>query len=111
MFNALASRKRCTRLLTSYFKSLNERANPFGIGSGIGSPTRARTWDLRINSPSLYQLSYQGMKRGSYCTASVAVRSKKPEVSMACLGSFRTNVRKHASRRIFYRTAVIERAT
>src|SRR5436190_14910621 len=23
----------------------------------IGSPTRARTWDLRINSPSLYQLS------------------------------------------------------
>ena len=27
----------------------------------IGSPTRARTWDLRINSPSLYQLSYQGI--------------------------------------------------
>ena len=26
-----------------------------------GSPTRARTWDLRINSPSLYQLSYQGI--------------------------------------------------
>ena len=26
----------------------------------IGSPTRARTWDLRINSPSLYQLSYRG---------------------------------------------------
>src|SRR5438128_450165 len=25
-----------------------------------GSPTRARTWDLRINSPSLYQLSYRG---------------------------------------------------
>src|SRR5205823_12082010 len=24
------------------------------------SPTRARTWDLRINSPSLYQLSYRG---------------------------------------------------
>src|SRR6266581_5691215 len=28
-----------------------------------GSPTRARTWDLRINSPSLYQLSYRGLKR------------------------------------------------
>ena len=28
-----------------------------------GSPTRARTWDLRINSPSLYQLSYQGTER------------------------------------------------
>ena len=25
-----------------------------------GSPTRARTWDLRINSPALYQLSYRG---------------------------------------------------
>src|SRR5262245_10912184 len=28
-----------------------------------GSPTRARTWDLRINSPSLYQLSYRGSGR------------------------------------------------
>ena len=27
----------------------------------LGSPTRARTWDLRINSPSLYRLSYQGI--------------------------------------------------
>src|SRR5450755_781187 len=26
----------------------------------LGSPTWARTRDLRINSPSLYQLSYQG---------------------------------------------------
>src|SRR5690606_1985338 len=26
----------------------------------LGSPTRARTWDLRINSPSLYRLSYRG---------------------------------------------------
>ena len=30
--------------------------------SGSGSPTRARTWDLRINSPSLYQLSYRGFE-------------------------------------------------
>src|SRR5256885_13808245 len=29
----------------------------------VGSPTRARTWDLRINSPSLYQLSYRGSER------------------------------------------------
>src|SRR5439155_3761398 len=35
----------------------------------IGSPTRARTWDLRINSPSLYQLSY----RGTTCNYSGAV--------------------------------------
>jgi hypothetical protein len=26
----------------------------------VGSPSRARTYDLRINSPSLYQLSYRG---------------------------------------------------
>jgi hypothetical protein len=26
----------------------------------FGSPTWTRTRDLRINSPSLYQLSYQG---------------------------------------------------
>src|SRR2546421_1682628 len=29
----------------------------------IGSPSRARTYDLRINSPSLYQLSYRGSGR------------------------------------------------
>ena len=28
----------------------------------FGSPTRARTWDLRINSPALYQLSYRGIE-------------------------------------------------
>ena len=27
----------------------------------LGSPTWARTRDLRINSPALYQLSYRGM--------------------------------------------------
>ena len=27
----------------------------------VGSPSRARTYDLRINSPSLYQLSYRGI--------------------------------------------------
>jgi hypothetical protein len=31
----------------------------------FGSPTRARTWDLRINSPSLYQLSYRGTGEAS----------------------------------------------
>ena len=29
--------------------------------SKSGSPTRTRTWDLRINSPTLYQLSYRGI--------------------------------------------------
>ena len=30
-----------------------------------GSSTRARTWDLRINSPSLYRLSYRGRREGA----------------------------------------------
>jgi hypothetical protein len=33
-----------------------------------GSPTRARTWDLRINSPSLYRLSYRGSVKGANCS-------------------------------------------
>ena len=40
-------------------KGLPKKA--FQINNFFGSPTRARTWDLRINSPSLYQLSYQGI--------------------------------------------------
>jgi hypothetical protein len=31
-----------------------------------GSPTWTRTRDLRINSPSLYQLSYQGKEATLY---------------------------------------------
>ena len=31
----------------------------------IGSPTWTRTRDLRINSPSLYRLSYQGIDEGA----------------------------------------------
>ena len=31
----------------------------------FGSPTWTRTRDLRINSPSLYQLSYQGTDEGA----------------------------------------------
>src|SRR5205807_2695380 len=33
----------------------------FLLSKGVGSPTWTRTRDLRINSPSLYQLSYQGI--------------------------------------------------
>ncbi len=31
----------------------------------LGSPTWTRTRDLRINSPSLYRLSYQGIAEGA----------------------------------------------
>ena len=31
----------------------------------FGSPTWARTRDLRINSPTLYQLSYRGIDKGN----------------------------------------------
>src|SRR6266568_1795222 len=46
---------------------------------GYGSPTRARTWDLRINSPSLYQLSYRGIARDFIVSAvfgSILCRSR-----------------------------------
>jgi hypothetical protein len=42
-----------------------------------GSPTWTRTRDLRINSPSLYQLSYQGIDEGAILmTASVLVNMR-----------------------------------
>src|SRR5882672_7362620 len=33
-----------------------------GFTGGVGSPGRTRTTDQRINSPSLYQLSYRGTR-------------------------------------------------
>ena len=36
----------------------------WAIGANFGSPRWARTTDLRINSPSLYRLSYQGINFG-----------------------------------------------
>jgi hypothetical protein len=42
-----------------------------------GSPTWTRTRDLRINSPSLYQLSYQGIDEGAILMiASVLVNTR-----------------------------------
>ncbi|SCZ85306.1 hypothetical protein NSMM_370085 [Nitrosomonas mobilis] len=38
-----------------------DQQDRWSIQEKHGSPTRARTWDLRINSPSLYQLSYRGI--------------------------------------------------
>src|SRR5476649_2212274 len=37
-----------------------------GPSQHSGSPTWTRTRDLRINSPSLYQLSYQGLEATFY---------------------------------------------
>jgi hypothetical protein len=37
----------------------------------FGSPTWTRTRDLRINSPSLYQLSYQGIFKAPIIAACV----------------------------------------
>ena len=42
----------------------NKKANPEGLAfllGDAGSPTWARTRDLRINSPALYRLSYRGI--------------------------------------------------
>ena len=41
-------------------------ASSFGI---FGSPSWARTSDLRINSPSLYRLSYRGIKNTKYISS------------------------------------------
>jgi hypothetical protein len=43
----------------------NNALNPRVQGIVFGSPTWARTRDLRINSPSLYRLSYQGIGAGT----------------------------------------------
>ena len=54
----------CHRLLRDpHESSMDQRKRPALLQAFVlfGSPTRARTWDLRINSPSLYQLSYQGI--------------------------------------------------
>ena len=41
-----------------------------------GSPTWTRTRDLRINSPSLYQLSYQGKEAALYLLFSISQGSR-----------------------------------
>ncbi len=57
-----AERKRRT---PSIF-SLN--INPRGKSGFVeSSPARARTWDTRINSPLLYQLSYRGSRKAIVC--------------------------------------------
>ncbi len=40
----------------------------------FGSPTWTRTRDLRINSPSLYRLSYQGKEQAFYTTLLLFVK-------------------------------------
>src|SRR5712692_11014377 len=54
---------RCTRQKApDAIGSSSVRRRSVEAGYFDGSPTRARTWDLRINSPSLYQLSYRGFE-------------------------------------------------
>jgi hypothetical protein len=64
----------CRQLCLSaiHDKSLPKKAFEFAACSG--SPTWTRTRDLRINSPSLYQLSYQGKEAILY-TATIAPSS------------------------------------
>jgi hypothetical protein len=53
--------------LTGQVKNSGETA---GTLAERGSPTWARTRDLRINSPSLYRLSYRGNEALHYSVAS-----------------------------------------
>ena len=52
--------------------------------NGVGSPTRARTWDLRINSPSLYQLSYRGIGTNEVLLKGAILAKRRP---LYCLPS------------------------
>jgi hypothetical protein len=54
---------------------MNKRKRPRDFSRGrlhSGSPTWTRTRDLRINSPSLYQLSYQGIEAALYLLVSIS---------------------------------------
>jgi hypothetical protein len=52
-----------------------------------GSPTWARTRDLRINSPSLYQLSYRGTSPPFYVFGGFGV---KPQCFLRAVGARQT---------------------
>jgi len=54
-------------------------------GMGIGSSTWARTRDLRINSPLLYQLSYRGMDVSKKCGSSTWARTRDPRINSPAL--------------------------
>ena len=56
----------CDKKATKTLISVALVCNRINDVQNIGSPTRTRTWDLRINSPSLYQLSYQGIEEQHY---------------------------------------------
>ena len=45
---------------------LPPKRQPIDLLLCSGSPTWTRTRDLRINSPSLYRLSYQGIVKGEF---------------------------------------------
>jgi hypothetical protein len=60
-------------------KATNQAVNDKGLPKKAffstlysGSPTWTRTRDLRINSPSLYQLSYQGIEAALYLLVSIS---------------------------------------
>jgi hypothetical protein len=50
----------------------------------FGSPTWARTKDLRINSPALYQLSYRGTEARMIVTIRCRVKRKRRESGYTC---------------------------
>ena len=60
------AQRRFAEIIVQTKKKLHAEAYNSLILMQIGSPTWTRTRDLRINSPSLYQLSYQGIEAGLY---------------------------------------------
>ena len=64
MHDVQACRKKANRIMKSTADEKKPRFLVVFLCSG--SPTWTRTRDLRINSPSLYQLSYQGKEATLY---------------------------------------------
>lgn len=58
----------------------------------FGSPTWTRTRDLRINSPSLYRLSYQGIDEGAILMTESVLVNMRNDVRRRFMRNFVTDL-------------------
>jgi hypothetical protein len=63
--------KQTQHQISHIFQKIENKKRPASLQvfAKFGSPTWTRTRDLRINSPSLYQLSYQGIDKAAILLA------------------------------------------
>src|SRR5574338_1124891 len=83
-------RLRITREKRWWSRAVRQNKEPNRIGwtlcfKSLGSPTWARTRDLRINSPSLYRLSYRGINELAIIgTALAGVKLESATIRLRC---------------------------